>query len=109
MPTTWLSGRFPVLLNQFVADQIAEGFRPVRITALADVNIKFLQQIGIDGNADSAELAHEYFKRNRRGCGFHQLAVARIASSCYRDFDCIIWWWKGGAAARALSCSGMRA
>jgi hypothetical protein len=78
----------PVFLNQLVADQIAEGLGTVRITALPDVDIKLFQQIGIDGNADAAKLAHEYFKRNRRGMGFQ--TVARIARSCYRDFDCII-------------------
>lgn len=49
--TVW---KFPVLLNQFVPDKIAKSFRPVRISALGDVDVKLSQQLGIDGYADTA-------------------------------------------------------
>ena len=40
------------------ADEVAEGFGTVGIAAFLDVLVEFGEQVGIDGYADTAEVAH---------------------------------------------------
>ena len=47
-------GRGSLLPHQPVADQVAKGFGTVRVSALLDGAVESLQQIRIEGNADSA-------------------------------------------------------
>ena len=51
------NGRFRrggMLAHQPVADQVPECFRPVRVAALFNGAVEPLEEIGIEGNADSA-------------------------------------------------------
>jgi hypothetical protein len=52
-------GRFRILADQIVANQIAEGLGAIGVTALRDETIELLQKTGVDGNAYSAEAAHK--------------------------------------------------
>ena len=52
--------RFPRLLHQFIADQIAKGLRAVGIPAPANQLIEFVQEAAIDGDANPTEGAHAY-------------------------------------------------
>ena len=45
-------------LDQGFADQVAEGFGAVGVSALGDVMVEFGEKVGIDGYADAAEIAH---------------------------------------------------
>jgi len=47
-------GRGGLLAHQPVADQVPECFRPVRVSALLNGAVEPLEEIGIEGNADSA-------------------------------------------------------
>jgi hypothetical protein len=49
-----------LLSDQPVANQIAKGFRPVRVAAMADGAVKPLEKVGIEGNANSAQESHTY-------------------------------------------------
>src|SRR5437764_1129462 len=53
-------GRFPDLLHELVANQIAESLGAVRVAALADQAVELVQQFRIDGYANPAEAAHAY-------------------------------------------------
>ena len=47
-------GRRGLLPDQPVADQVAKGFGAVRVSALLNGVVEPLEEIGIEGNADSA-------------------------------------------------------
>ena len=51
-------GRGGLLADQPVANQIAKGFGAVRIAALRNGAVKPVQEIGVEGNADSAQFTH---------------------------------------------------
>lgn len=53
-------GRFPGLFDEVVADQVAEGFGAVGVSAPPDALIELFQKIAIDGNANPAQAAHAY-------------------------------------------------
>src|SRR5579885_3288702 len=44
--------------DELVANEIAEGLRTIRVSAPFDKVVEFPQQVGIDGHADAAQLAH---------------------------------------------------
>lgn len=48
------------LFDHGVADQVAEGFRAVGVSAAGDQSVELFQEIGIDGYANPAEIAHSY-------------------------------------------------
>ena len=49
---------FRGFLDERVTDQVAKCFRAVGVTAPADQVVELLQERGIDGHANAAELAH---------------------------------------------------
>ena len=49
---------FPSLFDQFVADQIAKGLGAVGVAAFSDEAIELVQQVAVDGDANSAQAAH---------------------------------------------------
>ena len=51
-------GGFPGLLDQFVANQVAKCLGTVGVAALSDKVIELVQQVAVDGNANSAQAAH---------------------------------------------------
>jgi len=51
-------GRSGSLTDEAVADQVPECFRAIRVSALLNGAVKTLQEIGIEGDADSAEFTH---------------------------------------------------
>src|SRR5579859_3583447 len=53
-------GRLPGLLHELIADEVAEGFGAVGVTALGDELVELIQKLGIDSNANPAEAAHSY-------------------------------------------------
>jgi hypothetical protein len=54
--------RLPGLLDQFIADQVAEGFRTVGISALGDELVELLQEVAADGYANSTEIGHTFIR-----------------------------------------------
>jgi len=46
------------LLDELVADQVAEGLGSTGIAALFDEAVEFVEEVGIDGDADAGEIAH---------------------------------------------------
>jgi len=51
-------GGLPGLFDQFVANQVAERLGAVGIAALSDEVIELVQQVAVDGDANSAQAAH---------------------------------------------------
>jgi hypothetical protein len=49
---------FPGTLDQLVANEIAERLRTVRVPAAADEIVEFPEKLGVNGDADAAELSH---------------------------------------------------
>jgi len=52
-------GRFRILADEIVANQVAERLGAVGVTALRDKPVELLQKTGVNRNAYSAETAHE--------------------------------------------------
>ncbi len=50
--------RRPCLFDEFVANQVAESLRPVRVAAPADQGVELFEKAGVDGDADSAQFSH---------------------------------------------------
>jgi hypothetical protein len=48
------------LAHQPVADEVAKGFGTVRVSAFLNGAVEPLQEIGIEGNADSAQVPHTH-------------------------------------------------
>ena len=46
------------LLNEGFTDEVAEGFGAIGVAALGDVVVEGGEEVGIDGYADAAEIAH---------------------------------------------------
>ncbi len=65
-------GRF---FDEGFADQVAKRFRAVGVAAAGDKIVEFLEQIGIDGDANPTEFAHSY---NNVA---HEQGVARFLES----------------------------
>jgi len=65
-------GRLPGLLDEFIADQVAERFRAVGISPLGDQLVELLQKIAADGHANSAQVGHMLIRihcpRGSQGC-----------------------------------------
>jgi hypothetical protein len=51
---------FGHLLDEFVPNEIPEGFGTVGVAALGDQFVEFVKEIGIDRHANPAEAAHAY-------------------------------------------------
>ena len=51
-------GRLPGLFHELVADEIAKSLRPVRVAALIDQLVELVEELGIDGHANTAQIAH---------------------------------------------------
>lgn len=78
-------GLLPHLFNQFIANQIAKGLRPVGVAALRNQRIELLEQVCVDSYADAAQFAHfglsPEFQCSSSGANLAR--VARIGESCY--------------------------
>src|ERR1700680_2330496 len=66
---------FGGFLDEGFADEIAKRFGAVGVTPLADVLVELLEQVGIDGYADAAQVAH--------------LLMVRLSGGRWR-------WFRGG-------------
>ena len=54
-----------MLLDEIIADQIAESFRAICIAAALDSPVEPLEQVGVDRNSDSAKSFCRLFWHNR--------------------------------------------
>ncbi len=52
---------FPFALYQVVANQIADGFRPVHISFAGDQLVELLQEPGVNGDTKSGDIGHRVF------------------------------------------------
>ena len=53
-------GRFPGFFDELVANEIAEGFRPVGIAALSNEAVELIEEVRVDRYTNPAEAAHAY-------------------------------------------------
>ncbi len=56
----------PGLFHKFVPDQIAKSLRPVRVVALIDELVEFVEELGIYGYANSTEIAYGCLDSSRK-------------------------------------------
>jgi ABC-type Co2+ transport system permease subunit len=83
-------GRLPGFLDQFIADQVAEGFGAVGVAALVNQLIEFFQKLGIDGYANPAEAAHAYQIIESRGPG--QMALRARGRFGGTNIEIVLLW-----------------
>ena len=72
-------GRFRILADKIVANQVAERLGAIGVTAFRDEPVELLQKTGVNGNAYSAEAAHEFRSRRADGATPRRAASGFIA------------------------------
>src|ERR1700692_3299808 len=88
-------GRFRILADKIVANQIAKRLGAIGVTALRDEPVELLQQTGVNRHAYSAQTAHEYgsqalmAQRARRAAsGLIAMQAALYACPAAKRFRC---------------------
>jgi hypothetical protein len=71
--------RFRILADKIVANQVAERLGAIGVTAFRDEPVELLQKTGVNGNAYSAEAAHEFRSRRADGATPRRAASGFIA------------------------------